>query len=470
MGSSVLDASIALATVQHELLLFAATFFLVGALDEVAVDIAYLWLRIRGHAKTHHVTPREIQGVQLSGRIAVLIPTWHEQSVIADTVRHMLKAWPHPAMRLYVGCYANDPETLVAARTACEGDARASVVVHRHHGPTCKADCLNHLYRAVVADENEAGERYRIVILHDAEDMVDPAALVLLDKAMVSADFVQLPVVPLPQRRSPLIAGHYCDEFAESHAKSMVVRSALGHGIPGAGVGTAIGRDYLDKLDELRRGHGPFVTGSLTEDYLLGLQLARLGARGIFVRARTADGELIATRAYFPITMRAAIRQKSRWIHGIAFQGWDRLGWRGSPVAVWMQLRDRRGPMAALLLALGYLLVALYGFQLVLGWFGLLYIPPLSDELSLLLAANVIALGWRLAARALFTAREHGIAQGLLAIPRVVVSNTIAIVAARRAAFSYARSVFGREAAWEKTDHAGHPATSADRSWSKAGW
>lgn len=459
-----------LATVQHELLLFAATFFLIGAIDEIAVDLAYLWLRYRGRLRTLRITSADVIGRELSSGVAVLIPAWNEHLVIGDTIRHTLEVWPQRAMRLYVGCYANDAETLAAARAACKADGRAQVVTHRHDGPTCKADCLNHLYRAMTADEDRGGQRFHMVVLHDAEDMVDASALPLLEEGMASADFVQLPVLPLPQRPSPLIAGHYCDEFAESHAKAMVVRSALGHGIPGAGVGSGINRDYLQKLDDLRGGEGPFVTGSLTEDYLLGLQLARMGARGVFLRARTTDGKLLATRAYFPTTMKAAIRQKARWIHGIAFQGWDRLGWRGSPVALWMQLRDRRGPMAALLLALGYLLVALYGFQLVLGWLGLLYIAPLSDELSLLLAANVVALVWRLAARALFTAREYGIAQGLLAIPRVVVSNTIAIVAARRAAFSYARSVFGREAAWEKTDHADHPAASVDTSWSKAGW
>ena len=35
--------------------------------------------------------------------------------------------------------------------------------------------------------------------------------------------------------------------------------------------------------------------------------------------------------------------QKARWLHGIAFQGWERLGWWGRPVDLWMELRDRRG-------------------------------------------------------------------------------------------------------------------------------
>ena len=51
------------------------------------------------------------------------------------------------------------------------------------------------------------------------------------------------------------------------------------------------------------------------------------------------------------------MRQKTRWVHGIALQSWDRLGWSGSAVQRWMTLRDRRGPLAALLLFIAYLLV-----------------------------------------------------------------------------------------------------------------
>jgi adsorption protein B len=76
-------------------------------------------------------------------------------------------------------------------------------------------------------------------VLHDAEDMVDPAALGLLDRALDEADFVQLPVLPEPQRSSRLVGSHYCEEFAEAHGKLMVVRGALSAGLPAAGVGCA---------------------------------------------------------------------------------------------------------------------------------------------------------------------------------------------------------------------------------------
>ena len=442
---------------RQELFLFAATFFLIGALDELAVDLTYLWLRVTGRARTPRIDEAALLGRQLAGRCAVFIPAWREEQVVTATIRHALAAWPQDGLRLYVGCYRDDLATLTAAMEGCGRDPRVRLVIHDAAGPTCKADCLNRLYRALQADEAREGAPARMVVLHDAEDMVDPAALPLLDAALDHADFVQLPVLALPQGVSPLVSGHYSDEFAEAHAKAMVVRSALGQGIPGAGVGCAIARGWLARLDA-QRGDGPFATGALTEDYELGLQSAALGARGTFLRVRTASGRLIATRAYFPVSMQTAIRQKARWINGIALQGWDRLGWRGSPAALWMQLRDRRGPLAALLLAIAYVLVVLVGIEWALARAGLRVLVPLSPAMATLLWLNVAALSWRLAARALFTAREFGVVQGLLAIPRVVISNTVAIVAARRALFAYARSLRGARVAWDKTEHTAHPA------------
>ncbi|NJO14171.1 MAG: hypothetical protein HC870_03420, partial [Rhizobiales bacterium] len=41
-----------LTLLQHELLLFAGVFFLIGALDDLAVDAAWLWLKVRGRSLT----------------------------------------------------------------------------------------------------------------------------------------------------------------------------------------------------------------------------------------------------------------------------------------------------------------------------------------------------------------------------------------------------------------------------------
>ncbi|MFW1443002.1 hypothetical protein ACEV7Z_23725, partial [Vibrio parahaemolyticus] len=58
--------------------------------------------------------------------------------------------------------------------------------------------------------------------------MVHPLELRLFDALLDRHHAVQLPVLPLPHRRSRLIGGHYLDEFAEAHGRNLVVRQLLG--------------------------------------------------------------------------------------------------------------------------------------------------------------------------------------------------------------------------------------------------
>lgn len=202
----------------------------------------------------------------------------------------------------------------------------------------------------------------------------------------------------------------------------------------------------------------PFAADSLTEDYELGLAIAAEGGRCRFVRARGEDGTLIATRAFFPHRFDTVIRQKSRWVLGIALLGWDRVGWAGGASEFWMRARDRRGPLTALVLLVGYVLVLLTGLMGVLVVAGVAPPLPVSGLLVAVLAANALSFGWRIAMRFAFTTREYGVAEGVRAVLRVPLANVIAIIAGRRAVFAYARTLLGGAAAWDKTDHDTHPA------------
>ncbi|MCX9147853.1 glycosyl transferase family protein [Erythrobacter sp. WG] len=455
-----------LALLQHELLLFAGVFFLIGALDDLAIDALWLADRFGGGRRTMRRNRAALQHRPLSGPIAVLIPAWREAAVIGQTVGHLLGTWPQPQLRLYVGCYRNDAATLAACIAAARADPRLRLVIHDRDGPTTKADCLNRLYAALVVDEERGQRRFRAVVFHDAEDMVDAGALGLLDECITGgADFVQLPVEPLIPRHRAFFArhvgAHYCEEFAEAHGKAMVVRDALGAGLPGAGVGCAASRRALDWLVAGQGDGSPFAADSLTEDYELGLAIAAAGGRCRFVRARGEDGRLIATRAYFPHSFDTVVRQKSRWVLGISLQGWDRVGWSGGLIETWMRARDRRGPLTALVLLVGYVLVLLTGLMGVLVLAG--FAPPIrvTPLLAAVLAANALAFAWRIGMRFAFTAREYGLAEGLWAIARLPLANVIAIIAGRRAVFAYIAALMGRAAAWDKTEHEANPAPGA---------
>ncbi len=447
-----------LALVEHELLLFAGVFFLIGALDELAVDLAWVWLKLTGRAPTWRIERGETRSRKLAGPAAVLIPAWHEEQVIEFTIAHALAAWPQDKLRIYVGCYLNDTATMEAAMRGCGGDSRVRLVVHPRQGPTTKADCLNRLYAALEDDERRSTTPARLIVLHDAEDMVDPAALGLLDRAVDEAEFVQLPVLPEPQRHSRWIGSHYCEEFAEAHGKAMVVRGALAAALPAAGVGCGFARAMLGRIARQAGQGAPFSVESLTEDYELGLRIKAAGGRARFLRVRGEDRQLVATRACFPARLDHSVRQKARWVHGIALQGWDRLGWSGGAGEWWMRLRDRRGPMTAVVLFSGYVMLAVGLTLWLAGALGLARPWQLDPVLATLLTANLAAFGWRAAMRFVFTAREYGAAEGLRAVARIPLANVIAIMAGRRALAAYVRTLRGARPVWDKTFHHAHPA------------
>lgn len=134
---------------------------------------------------------------------------------------------------------------------------------------------------------------------------------------------------------------------------------------------------------------------------------------------------------------------------GIALSGWDRMGWSGGLAERWMRLRDRRSIFAALLLCAAYAAGVLWAFLWVAGS------TVLNDSalLALLLKLNILLLAWRLAMRFAFVAAAYGLAEGVRAVPRVVIANIIAMMAARRALAGYFTGRRTGETRWDKTRH-----------------
>ena len=437
-----------------ELALFAGVGFLLFALNDLAVDLIYFARRSWRSATVYRRFPRafasDLKGNPAdAGFIAMFVPAWDESSVIASMLRATLKRLDHPDYRIFVGYYRNDPAT--GAAIASVEDERIEPVLVDAEGPTTKADCLNHLYDALLAHETETGRAAKAVVLHDAEDLVHPLELALFDRLIDRAGLIQLPVLPLTDPSSHWIAGHYCDEFAEAHVKELVVREAIGAAIPLAGVGCAIAREPLAQIAAMHDGH-PFAGMSLTEDYELGLRVGAMGLKTMFVRIPAVHGDsaVVCSRGHFPSTLGAAVRQKARWLGGIALSGWDRLGWRGGIGERWMRMRDRRGPLAALLLLAAYLAALLWSQIWLAKSLGAPVEVRLDPALVTLLWINGWLLAWRVAMRAAFTTSAYGWRQGLMSVPRMVVGNVIAMLAALRAVSIH---LGGRPPRWDKTRH-----------------
>src|SRR5690606_30871620 len=125
--------------------------------------------------------------------------------------------------------------------------------------------------------------------------------------------------------------------------KDVIVREALTGQVPSAGVGTCFSRRAIGAL--LEDGDGiAFDVQSLTEDYDIGFRLKQKGMKCIVARYSITDpalaleqpwrpgmsrefAQVICVREHFPRDWQHAIRQKSRWIVGIVFQGTSNLGW-----------------------------------------------------------------------------------------------------------------------------------------------
>ena len=234
-----------LGRIAAELALFAGAGFLLFGINDLLVDLIYFARRV-WRALTVYTPPpprfRKLLCVQHASPASS--PSWCPPGTNRRSSprcsRRRVERLDYDNYRIFVGHYRNDPAT--AAAIASVADPRIEAVEVDADGPTTKADCLNHLYDALVAYEMATGRSAKAVVLHDAEDVVHPLELRIFDGLIDRAAVIQLPVLPLPDPHSRWISGHYCDEFAEAHIKELVVREAVGAAIPLAGVGCAIAR------------------------------------------------------------------------------------------------------------------------------------------------------------------------------------------------------------------------------------
>lgn len=119
-----------------------------------------------------------------------------------------------------------------------------------------------------------------------------------------------------------------------------------------------------------------------------------------------------------------------------------------------MRLHDRRALVSALVLLAAYLGAIMTITSRALQAVGLsIGEPIMSPTVRSLLIASSLLLAWRLAMRALLVARVYGWVEGLRSIPRSVIANIIAVMAAYRAVGLYLKIRREGCVAWDKTTH-----------------
>ncbi|MCW5771574.1 MAG: glycosyl transferase family protein [Rhodospirillaceae bacterium] len=453
----------------------AALVILVFGFDDLVIDL-YYWIRRAARAVLIRVRfpplPVERLMEKPESPIAIMVPAWHEADVIASMLTTNLELVRYRNYHFFVGVYANDPATAAEVAKVAALHPNVHTVTVPHDGPTNKADCLNAVIAGIGRYEREHGFEFVGIAMHDAEDVIHPLELKFFNYLIERKDLIQLPIYSLRCRPGALVAGTYMDEFAEWHTKDLVVRESFTRTVPCAGVAACFSRRAIQAL--IAETGEAFNTGTLTEDYDIAFRLKKLGMKEVFVRFPVAysvdtrrGGGLeivdrkapIATREFFPSAFVASYRQRARWILGIAFHGWMTMGWRGPLSAKYFLLRDRKTLITSPVnLVAIFVLVNFVAVEIALRLMpGVPRTPTIfetSPAVQALLLANLFFLANRLFHRIYFTTMIYGALHGVIAVPRLLVSNLINFFAAMRAMAVFADSrLTGRKIVWDKTQH-----------------
>lgn len=165
-----------LVAIHHEVLLFAVVGLAIGGIDDLLMDLIFFarktWRDLFVYARHPRMTTQTLPPSPAPGRIAVFVPAWREADVIEPMLRHALTHWRQADYRIFVGVYPNDPDTISAVADIAESEPRILMSINDRPGPTTKADCLNRIWQAMMADEQDSGVSYKAVVLHDAEHVV----------------------------------------------------------------------------------------------------------------------------------------------------------------------------------------------------------------------------------------------------------------------------------------------------------
>lgn len=459
------------------LLYVSAVIIALNSMDDLFIDM-YYWTR-RVYRKffvlNRHkpLESKKLYNIE-EKPIAIMLPAWQEADVIASMASLAASTFEYYNYHIFIGTYPNDPQTQEEVDKVASRYQNVHKVVTRDAGPTSKADCLNNVIEFIFDFEKKINKEFQAFVLHDAEDLIHPLELKLYNYLIDRKDLIQLPVIPLERSWYDFTSGHYQDEFAELHAKDMKVRESLSGFVPSAGVGTAFSRRAIAKLFELN-GKIAFNTNSLTEDYDIGYQLLNAKMKLIFVRfpvkvqktVKTFFGkikvvdsiEYIAIREFFPNKFSLAIRQKSRWIIGIVFQGYETIGWPKKFILSYILYRDRKAVITnptifvAYFVMLNILFMEFYtGINDDAWWFPS-FIPN-ESFLWYLLGLNGLFLFNRVLHRFYFTSELYGIWEGVLSFPRMIWGNIINLLALFRA-ISQVKSASKKKEnpSWDKTAH-----------------
>lgn len=356
---------------------------------------------------------------------SLLLPARHEQDVLGDTIDALARL-DHPHYEVIVIIGHDDPETEAVARAAAARHRRIVRVVIDDNIPKNKPKALNTALPAC---------RGEMVGVFDAEDEVHPGLLRLVEARFEEsgADVVQSGV-QLMNIRTTWWSLRNCLEYY-FWFRSRLHFHAAQRFIP-------LGGNTVFVRTALLRAVGGWDRNCLAEDCEIGVRLSTRGAN-----VAVAYDPQVVTREETPGSVRALVKQRTRWDQGF-MQVYRKREWRRLPTRRQRLLARYTLTMPFVQAATGALVPVA-----ILCIFVLKVPVPLTLLTFLPLAPTLVTVAVEAAALGEF-GKEFGIRIRLWDHLRLVLGafpyQLLLAVAAVRSVW---RELSG-QGGWEKTEHA----------------
>jgi glycosyltransferase XagB len=271
---------------------------------------ATLWWMLHAwrDPETLQATGFDRAGPEPVHRFSLLVPARHEEAVLGATLDRLCGI-DHPSFEVVAIVGHDDEATAEVARAAAQRHPGVVRVVVDHNWPKNKPKALNTALPGCDGD---------VVGIFDAEDEVDGRLLRVVDSCFqaTGADVVQ-GGVQLVNFRSSWFSLRNCLEYFFWFRSRLHLHEHHGF-IPLGGNTVFVRTALLRSVD----GYDP---DCLAEDCELGVRLSSMGAR----IAVAYDAHLV-TREETPDTVRALVKQRTRWNQGF-LQVLHKGDWRRLP-------------------------------------------------------------------------------------------------------------------------------------------
>lgn len=341
--------------------------FLVYTLYTIIIPLAGL----RTKQLTERIAPRS--------RFAIVVPAHNEERVVRQLIASCLALdYPRALFDIYV--IADNCQDATAEVSAAAG---ARVITRVNRNERGKGYALEYAFRAIRA----TGERYEAYVIFDADNLVHPDFLNVMNAHLVRGDQIIQGRMDVKNPLDTWVSATFAMSVWVSNRFWYMAKYNLGFSAVLGGTGMCIATDLLHEI-----GWGATC---FTEDLQFTMQALLRGVKTVWAHNAICYDEKVQTFA-------ASWRQRRRWVQGQSTVVREALGpmwWRGVSQLSFVHLESAFQifqPLYLLLgttlMALGYLLPAQYMRDPVLAhldtvnfWIVLMVIEYLMPAVAMLM-------------------------------------------------------------------------------------